>query len=98
MQNIVPIRGQIIHYMCRLSDKDLRMAGTRNMTELMWTAIKEPIETQLMFDKEGLDLAFKYFTCSTLTIRLAGVTQINVGTIYFSCYVLEHHTCLMHFC
>ena len=57
------------------------MAGTRNMTDLMWAAIKEPIETQLIFDKEGLDLAFKYFTCSTLTIRLTGVTQINVRGI-----------------
>ena len=49
------------------------------MTDLMWAAVKEPIETQVSFDKEGLDLAFKYFTCSTLTIRLAGITQINVS-------------------
>lgn len=65
-------------YMCKLSDKDLRMAGTRNMTDLMWAAVKEPLDTHFTFDKEGLDLAFKYFTCSTLTIRLAGITQINV--------------------
>lgn len=79
MQNIVPLRSHVIRYMCQLSDKDLRMAGTRNMTDLMWAAVKEPIETQVSFDKEGLDLAFKYFTCSTLTIRLAGITQINVS-------------------
>jgi ubiquitin carboxyl-terminal hydrolase 34 len=48
------------------------------MTDLMWAAVKEPLETHFTFDKEGLDLAFKYFTCSTLTIRLAGIAQINV--------------------
>ena len=66
--------------MCKLSDKDLRMAGNRNMTDLMWAAVKEPLETHFNFDKDGLELAFKYFTCSTLTIRLAGIAQINVSS------------------
>lgn len=81
--NITPIILLIFwfRYMCKLSDKDLRMAGNRNMTELMWAAVKEPLETHFQFDKEGLDLAFKYFTCSTLTIRLAGIAQINVRRI-----------------
>ena len=79
MQHVVPLRSQVIRYMCRLSDTDLRMAGTRNMMDLMWAAVKEPIETHVTFDREGLDLAFKYFTCTTLTIRLAGITQINVS-------------------
>ena len=69
-------------YMCKLSDKDLRMAGNRNMTDLMWAAVKEPLETHFNFDKDGLELAFKYFTCSTLTIRLAGIAQINVSRFY----------------
>ena len=72
-------------YMCKMSDRDLRMASTRSMTELMWAAVKEPLETHLSFDREGLDLAYKYFTCTTLTIRLAGIAQINVSlmaTIY----------------
>ncbi|CAH1793285.1 unnamed protein product [Owenia fusiformis] len=77
MQYIVPLRSHVIRYMCKLSDRDLRMAGTRNMTDLMWAAVKEPVETTLAYDREGLDLAFKYFTCSTLTIRLAGLAQIN---------------------
>ena len=77
MQCIVPLRTAVIRYMCKLSDKDLRMAGTRNMTDLMWAAVKEPLDTHFTYDKEGLDLAFKYFTCSTLTIRLAGIAQIN---------------------
>lgn len=67
--------------MCKLSDKDLRMAGNRNMTDLMWAAVKEPLETHFTFDRDGLDLAFKYFTCSTLTIRLAGIAQINVRSL-----------------
>ncbi|WAR19191.1 UBP34-like protein [Mya arenaria] len=77
MQYIVPLRTAVIRYMCKLSDKDLRMAGNRNMTDLMWAAVKEPLETHFQFDRDGLDLAFKYFTCSTLTIRLAGINQIN---------------------
>ncbi|XP_052272263.1 ubiquitin carboxyl-terminal hydrolase 34-like isoform X3 [Dreissena polymorpha] len=77
MQCIVPLRTAVIRYMCKLSDKDLRMAGNRNMTDLMWAAVKEPLETHFTFDKDGLDLAFKYFTCSTLTIRLAGINQLN---------------------
>lgn len=43
----------------------------------MWNAFKEPFETPPTFDREGLDLAFKYFSSSTLTMRLAGITQIN---------------------
>ncbi|XP_053405325.1 ubiquitin carboxyl-terminal hydrolase 34-like isoform X2 [Mercenaria mercenaria] len=77
MQYIVPLRTAVIRYMCKLSDKDLRMAGNRNMTDLMWAAVKEPLETHFTFDKDGLELAFKYFTCSTLTIRLAGIAQLN---------------------
>ena len=76
---IVRLRTHVIRYMCRLSDKDLRLAGTRNMTELMWAAVKEPMDGHFSFDREGLELAFKYFMCSTLTIRLAGITQINVS-------------------
>jgi len=72
------IRSHVIHYMCSFLDKDLRLAATRNMTDLMWQALKEPRETTISYDKEGLDLAFKYFTCSVLTLRLAGIAQINV--------------------
>lgn len=82
----------LFRYMCKLSDKDLRMAGNRNMTELMWAAVKEPLETHFQFDKEGLDLAFKYFTCSTLTIRLAGIAQINVRRIS-----IGPNTCILIF-
>ena len=45
--------------------------------DFMWNAIKDPLDTPVAFDIDGLDLAFKYFTSSTLTMRLAGITQIN---------------------
>ncbi|XP_055956902.1 ubiquitin carboxyl-terminal hydrolase 34 [Patella vulgata] len=77
MQCIIPLRSAVIRYMCSLSDRELRNAGSRNMTELMWAAVKEPLENHFSFDKEGLQLGFKYFTCTTLTIRLAGIAQIN---------------------
>ena len=77
--------------MCNLSDKDLRMAGSRSMTDLMWAAVKEPLDTHFTFDREGLELAFKYFTCSTLTIRLAGIAQLNV--CLFSLHVVR---CLIY--
>ena len=31
----------------------------------------------IAFDRDGLELAFKYFCSTTLTMRLAGITQIN---------------------
>lgn len=43
----------------------------------MWNAIKDPLDTPLAFDIDGLNLAFKYFTSTTLTMRLAGIAQIN---------------------
>lgn len=43
----------------------------------MWGAAKEPLDVPLTFDGDGLALAFKYFNSSTLTMRLAGVAQIN---------------------
>lgn len=46
--------------------------------DFMWSAVKDPIDSVLpSFDRDGLDLAFKYFTSTTLTMRLAGVAQIN---------------------
>lgn len=43
----------------------------------MWGAAKEPLDAPLAFDKDGLALAVKYFNSSTLTMRLAGIAQIN---------------------
>lgn len=50
----------------------------------MWSAIKDPLDSQISFDTEGLALAFKYFTSSTLTMRLAGMSQINAHINLFN--------------
>lgn len=50
----------------------------------MWGAVKDPLDTPLTFDSDGLDLAFKYFNSTTLTMRLAGITQINTQISLFN--------------
>ncbi|XP_072159450.1 LOW QUALITY PROTEIN: ubiquitin carboxyl-terminal hydrolase 34 [Bemisia tabaci] len=78
VQLFVPLRASVLRYMClSMSDKQLRTPGIKSMADFMWTAVKDPMDTPLTFDREGLDLAFKYFTSSTLTMRLAGIAQIN---------------------
>ncbi|KAK9875297.1 hypothetical protein WA026_007695 [Henosepilachna vigintioctopunctata] len=74
---LVPLRSCVLRYMCKLSDRDLRTPTIKSMADFMWNAIKDPLDTPVAFDVDGLDLAFKYFTSSTLTMRLAGITQIN---------------------
>lgn len=68
----------LLRYLCKLSDQELRQSAARNMADLMWSTVKEPLDTALCFDKESLDLAFKYFMSPTLTMRLAGLSQITV--------------------
>ncbi|MEQ2185966.1 Ubiquitin carboxyl-terminal hydrolase 34, partial [Goodea atripinnis] len=65
-------------YLCKLSDQELRQSAARNMADLMWSTVKEPLDSALCFDKESLDLAFKYFMSPTLTMRLAGLSQITI--------------------
>nr|XP_060479486.1 ubiquitin carboxyl-terminal hydrolase 34 [Panthera onca] len=77
MQHIIPFRTYVIRYLCKLSDQELRQSAARNMADLMWSTVKEPLDTTLCFDKESLDLAFKYFMSPTLTMRLAGLSQIT---------------------
>ncbi|KAK4884213.1 hypothetical protein RN001_000484 [Aquatica leii] len=74
---LVPLRSCVLRYMCKLSDQDLRTPTIKGMADFMWNVIKDPLDTPMAFDIDGLDLAFKYFTSSTLTMRLAGITQIN---------------------
>ena len=80
-QLVLPLRSHLFHYMRSLSDAELRVAGTRNMIDFVWAAAKEPIENPCTFDRESLALALKYFNCTTLTIRLAGITHINVSRV-----------------
>ncbi|KAK7104124.1 hypothetical protein V1264_018890 [Littorina saxatilis] len=77
LQHIIPLRSSIIEYICSLSDSDLRLAGNRHMTDLMWAAVKLPPDASYTFDSLGLKMAYKWFTCSTLTSRLTGIAQIN---------------------
>ncbi|XP_028171395.1 ubiquitin carboxyl-terminal hydrolase puf [Ostrinia furnacalis] len=76
-QLFMPLRSKILNYMCNLEDKDLRVPAVKSMADFMWGAAKEPLDAPLAFDADGLALAFKYFNSSTLTMRLAGVAQIN---------------------
>lgn len=80
----VPIRSKILQYMCKLADQELRSPATKSMADFMWTAIKDPLDTQITFDTDGLALAFKYFTSTTLTMRLAGMAQINAHINLFN--------------
>ncbi|XP_065207082.1 ubiquitin carboxyl-terminal hydrolase puf isoform X2 [Planococcus citri] len=73
----IPLRSKVLRYMCNMSDKDLRTHTIKLISDYMWSAVKDPMDTPVTFDKDGLDLAFKYFTSSTLTMRLAGIAQIN---------------------
>lgn len=86
-----------LRYLCKLSDQELRQSAARNMADLMWSTVKEPLDTTLCFDKESLDLAFKYFMSPTLTMRLAGLSQITVSyicsfwVIFYLPSALHHH-------
>lgn len=78
----------LYRYLCQVKDSHLRAVANRNMFEFMWTAVKDPLDAHATFDKEGLDLAFKYFNSTTLTMRLAGISQINV--IHFLLFYLMY--------
>jgi len=71
-QLFVPLRSRILQYMCKLSDQNLRSAATRAMADFVWSSMRDPLDVAVNFDTEGLALAFKYFTSTTLTMRLAG--------------------------
>ena len=47
--------------------------------DFLWSSVKENVDGSppIAFDRDGLELAFKYFCSTTLTMRLAGITQIN---------------------
>jgi ubiquitin carboxyl-terminal hydrolase 34 len=73
----MPLRGKILRWMCSLSDQELRQPPTKAMADFLWTCARDPLDTNITFDVDGLALAFKYFQLSTLTMRLAGLAQIN---------------------
>ena len=73
--------GPMYRYLCKLPDKELRGNGARHMADMMWSTIKEPVESPLCFDQDSLELAFKFFTSATLTMRLTGLGQITVSQL-----------------
>lgn len=82
VQLYVPLRSKILQYMCKLSDQNLRTAATRAMADFVWSAVRDPLDASVSFDVEGLALAFKYFTSTTLTMRLAGKLKVIKILIY----------------
>ncbi|XP_050545386.1 ubiquitin carboxyl-terminal hydrolase 34 [Daktulosphaira vitifoliae] len=70
-----PLRSKVLRFMCNLTDKELRTPAAKTMADFMWSSNKDGHTSN--FDKDGLELAFKYFTSPTLTMRLAGISQIN---------------------
>ena len=79
-----PVRTSALQYMCRLSDSDLRHQPTRAMADFLWSALKEHSDSPLALDREGLQLAFKYFSSTTLTMRLCGINQVNAHISLFN--------------
>ena len=80
------VRGAALQYMCGLSDQDLRDQPNRAMAEFLWGSVKDNSESPLSLDKDGLELAFKYFSSTTLTMRLTGINQVSVS------FVKLHHS------
>lgn len=90
VQLFVPLRIKVLQYMCKLSDQDLRSPATKSMADFMWAAIKDPLDTQVTFDTDGLALAFKYFTSTTLTMRLAGSFSKRLFSSKYTNFLFFH--------
>ncbi|XP_037949040.1 ubiquitin carboxyl-terminal hydrolase puf isoform X2 [Teleopsis dalmanni] len=84
VQLFVPLRSRVLQYMCKLSDQNLRLAAARAMADFVWSAVRDPLDSAVSFDIESLALAFKYFTSTTLTMRLTGMAQINAHVNLFN--------------
>lgn len=84
LQLFVPTRIKVLKYMCRLSDQDLRTTTARSMADFVWSSLRDPLDASISFDIDGLELAFKYFNSTTLTMRLAGMAQINAHINLFN--------------
>ena len=48
------------------------------MADFLWTSVKENVDSPLSFDRDGLELALKHFTSTTLAMRLTGIAQVNM--------------------
>ncbi len=81
-----PVRSSALAYMCQLSDADLRAQPGRSMADFLWCSVKDNVDSSssVSFDRDGLELSKKYFCSTTLTMRLAGITQINAQINMFN--------------
>ncbi len=85
MQLFGPVRSTALKYMCEMSDSELRTQQARNIADFLWCSVKENAgPDQPIFDRDGLELAFKYFCSTTLTMRLTGIAQINSQIALFN--------------
>lgn len=71
------VRSAALQYMSGLGDQELRHQPTRAMADFLWSSVKDNFESPLSLDKDGLELAFKYFSSTTLTMRLTGISQVR---------------------
>ncbi|XP_059475180.1 ubiquitin carboxyl-terminal hydrolase 34 [Neocloeon triangulifer] len=76
-QLLVPLRSRVLRFLCRLPDRELRLPPAKALAELVW-ALSSPPSAPPQLDRDGLELAFKYFSSSTLTMRLAGLAHLNL--------------------
>lgn len=83
---LVTLRAQVINYLCKIQDSDLRNINNRTMFEYIWSVIKEINLNSYVIDEDGLRISFKYFTSTTLTMRLSGLAQINNYISIYSDY------------
>ncbi|KAL8583540.1 hypothetical protein ACOMHN_054856 [Nucella lapillus] len=79
IQHIMPLRIPVIRYLCSLQQSDLRSFANRGLTDSILSAVKETPDRPAgrTFDGEGLALAYKFFNCESLSLRMAGIVQIN---------------------
>ena len=60
-----------------LINQELRQQPSRAMADFLWTSAKDNLDSPLSVDKDGLELALKYFSSTTLTMRLTGINQVS---------------------
>ncbi|XP_076442216.1 ubiquitin carboxyl-terminal hydrolase 34-like isoform X2 [Babylonia areolata] len=79
IHSIMPLRVPVIRYLCSMPQSDLRSFANRGLTDSILSAVKETPDRPAgrTFDVEGLSLAYKFFNCESLSLRMAGIVQIN---------------------
>ncbi|OQV12153.1 Ubiquitin carboxyl-terminal hydrolase 34 [Hypsibius exemplaris] len=75
---IATFRINVINYLLSLPMEEFRKPYCRTIADLMWQMRRDPTWPHSTFDLEGLNLAHKFFTCSShLTLRLVGIDEMN---------------------